>query len=170
MSGERGTAEPPEHEDLEPRRQRERSRPCPGSLGAEGAKDGARPASCPPPPPLSPAGKVLARPLSQKDFSALLPSHPDPLRVSDFSLSLNERESQRGKGSTTTPGGSPSSSCALSRSSQWGGGGYTTRSPSLTGYSQCQQFPFGCGRGRLHWGCDGWGQHRCRASFFPLFY
>lgn len=152
MSGERGTAEPPEHEDLEPRRQRERSRPCPGSLGAEGAKDGARPASCPPPPPLSPAGKVLARPLSQKDFSALLPSHPDPLRVSDFSLSLNERESQRGKGSTTTPGGSPSSSCALSRSSQWGGGWDSPPGPLPSlGTPSASSFPLPVGGG----GCPG---------------
>lgn len=72
---------------MEPRRQR--SRPCLGSLGAEGAKDGARSASCT--PPLSPAGKGLARPLSRKDSSAFLPSHSDPLRVSEFSLSLKKK-------------------------------------------------------------------------------
>lgn len=38
-------------------RERDRCQPCPGELGAAGAKDGAQPASCPPPPP--PAGKML---------------------------------------------------------------------------------------------------------------
>lgn len=113
--GEWGTADAPEPEDLEPRRQR--SRPCLGSLGAEGAKDGARSASCT--PPLSPAGKVLARPLSRKDSSAFLPSHSDPLRVSEFSLSLKKKS--KGKRQRRDHRGSPSSAWALGRSSQRGG-------------------------------------------------
>lgn len=93
---------------LQPRRQKEPSRsgeccwPCPGELGAERVKDGAQPASCPPPPPLPPTGKVLASPLLPRGPSCLPPLGTLPRSVSPRLFPFLSRKGKV-KGDTKSP-------------------------------------------------------------------